>query len=99
MVNCATLSFCSGRRAFCSVPSEVIVGQTDVRSCLTPLVPTYGKATAANHNGGNYLFRVVIGIVEMANTERHPHKVGNIARLHLLHDRSPVMLNRSRADP
>ena len=61
--------------------------------------PTYGKATAANHNGRNYLLRVVIGIVEMANTERHPHKVGNIARLHLLHDRSPVMLNRSRADP
>ena len=50
-------------------------------------------------NGENYLLRVIIGIVETANTERHPHEVGNIARLHLLHDRGPVMLDRPCADP
>src|ERR1700704_4437039 len=50
-------------------------------------------------NGGNYLLRAVIGVVEMPKAERYPHKVGNSARLHLLYDRGPVMLGRPRADP
>jgi hypothetical protein len=57
------------------------------------------KAWGGRDNCGIYLRRVVIGAVEMSKTERHPHKVGNSARLHLLHDRGPVMLGRPRADP
>jgi len=57
------------------------------------------KLGGGRENGGNYLLRAVIGAVEMPKIERHPHKVGNSARLHLLHDRGPVMLGRPRADP
>ena len=55
--------------------------------------------TSGRENCRNYLLHTVIGAVEMPKRERHPHKVGNSARLHLLHDRGPVMLGRPRADP
>ena len=61
-----------------------------------PLVLRLG---GGRENGGNYLLRPVSGAVEMPKTDRHPHKVGNSARLHLLHDRGPVMLGRPRGDP
>ncbi len=57
------------------------------------------KLGGGRDNCGNYLLRAVIGAVEMPKIERHPHKVGNSARLHLLHDRGPVMLGCPRADP
>jgi hypothetical protein len=57
------------------------------------------KLGGGRDNCRNYLLRPVIGAVEMSKIERHPHKVGNSARLHLLHDRGPVMLGRPRADP
>lgn len=44
-------------------------------------------------------FALLLGAIEMPMIERHAHKVGNSARLHLLHDRGPVMLGRPRADP
>jgi hypothetical protein len=44
-------------------------------------------------------FALLFAPLEMPKTERHPDKVGNSARLHLLHDRGPVMLGRPRGDP
>jgi hypothetical protein len=56
------------------------------------------KAWGGRDNCGNYLLRAVIGVVEMPKIECHPHKVGDSARLHLLHDRGPVMLGRPCTD-
>jgi hypothetical protein len=64
----------------------------------TPVIWTR-HTVIQRQNCGNYLLRPVIGAVEMPKTERDPHKVGNSACLHLLHDRGPVMLGRPRADP
>jgi hypothetical protein len=48
-------------------------------------------------NRGYYLLRVELGALEMTKRERHSHKVGNIPRVHLLDDRTSVMLGGPRA--
>src|SRR5580700_10299397 len=57
-------------------PGELLTTGGLVQCCKRQLYGLGGR-----ENGGNYLFRAVIGALEMPKTERHPHKEGNSVRL------------------
>jgi hypothetical protein len=83
------VAFCDSKMTGSSNPVDPSLDRHLITTLWALLVPVVQKTIirlgGGRQNCGNYLLRPVIGAVEMPKTECHPHKVGNSARLHLLH--------------